>query len=33
MNEAYQVVSPTDTDRLPDSQEIAGLLWKDGQLI
>ena len=33
MNEAYQVVSPTDTDGLPDSREIAGLLSKDGQLI
>jgi putative transposase len=33
MNEAYQVVSPTDTHPLPDSQEIAGLLSRDGQLI
>lgn len=33
MNEAYQVVSGTDTDRLPDSQEIAGVLSRDGQLI
>ena len=33
MNEAYHVVSPADTDGLPDSQEIAGLLSKDGQLI
>ena len=33
MNEAYQVVSSTDTDGLPDSRQIAGLLAKDGQLI
>ncbi len=33
MNEAKEVVSPIDTDRLPDSQEIAGLLRRDGQLI
>lgn len=33
MNEAYQVVSPADTDRLPDSRQIASLLSKDGQLI
>jgi len=33
MNEAYQVVSPDDTNGLPDSQVIAGLLAKDGQLI
>ncbi len=30
---AYQVVSTTDTDRLPDSREIAGLLARDRQLI
>ncbi len=33
MNEAYQVVSPDDTNGLPDSQVIAGLLAKDGQLV
>jgi len=33
MNEAYQVVSPDDTNGLPDSQVIAGLLAKDCQLI
>lgn len=33
MNAAYQVVSPADTGRLPGSQEIAGLLSRDGQLI
>ena len=33
MNEAYQVVSSDDTNGLPDSQAIAGLLAKDGQLI
>jgi len=33
MNEAYHVASPDDTNRVPDSQEIAGLLAKDGQLI
>lgn len=33
MNEAYQVVSTSDTDGLPDSREMAGLLSKDGQLI
>ena len=33
MNEAYQVVSPDDTNGLPESKAIAGLLAKDGQLI
>lgn len=33
MKAAYQVVSPSDTERLPNSQAIAGLLAKDGQLI
>lgn len=33
MTEAYQVVSPDDTNGLPESQVIAGLLAKDGQLI
>ena len=33
MNEAYQVVSPTDTGRLSASREVAGLFSKDGQLI
>jgi len=33
MNEAYQVVSTDDTNGLPDSQVIAGLLAKDGPLI
>jgi transposase-like protein len=33
MKAAYQVVSPSDTERLPNSRVIAGLLAKDGQLI
>lgn len=33
MTEAYHVVSTADTDPLPDSREIAGLLAKDGQFL
>ncbi len=33
MNEAYQVVSPTDMGGLPDSRENARLLSRDGQVI
>ncbi|MCA9078355.1 MAG: IS256 family transposase [Planctomycetaceae bacterium] len=33
MNEAYQVVVSDDTNALPESVEIAGVLAKDGQLI
>ena len=33
MNEACQVVSSNDTNGLPDSKQISGVLAKEGQLI